>query len=441
LSILRRILSAALTLLLLAVPLTACSAEDAGEDTRPALSVWVLSEDYKTALERATAASLTSVDWRLEVEVVDTEQLYQLLDESRDSSMPLPDVFMLSPYELPLFVDTDITADLGALGISFDENRYYKYTVDAGTSSDGVLKAACYEPDPGLFFYRRSLAEFYLGTDDPIQIQDMISDWDGFYETASVIGSESHNDTRMVTGVDELMMAYLADVSLTADGALHIGEEAEGFMDYCQRMASEGLMLNAQQWSEAWVVGMSDPQSIFGYFSSGLGMENVLKPCAEGTIAGEGSYGDWAAVPGPAPYNWGGCWLSVHSGTDMPDAAALFIQYFTCEEEAMRTDSLISGSFSANRTVVDQIKFDPQFSESFLSAQNCYNLMAQTADGVTMGNLSEYDIVLRPLFAQCVSEYAFGQSTKEQALADFERRALSAYPELSGSAAAEQPAE
>ena len=426
----RRIITALLALVLIAFPLSACSGNSTDEDNRPALTVWVLSEDYKTAIERATAASLTSVDWKLDAQVADSEQLSLLLDKNRDSSDPLPDVFMLSPYQLPAFVESGITADLGELGISFDENRYYGYTVAAGTDYEGKLRAACYEPDPGLFFYRRSLAEFYLGTDDPTQVQNMLSDWEGFYETAYELGKASRNNTCMVTGVDELMMAYLADYPLVIGGKLRIGSEAESFMDYCQRMASEGLILNAQQWSEAWIEGMSDPQSVFGYFSSGLGMENILKPCSEGAIAGEGSFGDWAAVPGPAPYNWGGCWLAVHSQTDMPEAAALFIQYFTCEEEAMRTDCLISGSFCANRTVVDQIKFDPQFSESFLSAQNCYNLMSQTADGVSMGNLSKYDAVLRPLFAQCVSDYAFGYSTKEQAIADFERRALSAYPEL-----------
>ncbi len=430
--ILRQIFSALLALLLFLLPLSACSKGTPGEDNRPALTVWVLSDEYKTSLERATAASLTSVDWKLDAQVVDSAQLNRLLDDSRDSSIPLPDVIMLSPYQLPAFINSDVTADLGELGISFDENRYYGYTISAGTTANGVLKAACYEPDPGLFFYRRSLAEFYLGTDDPIQIQEMLSDWESFYETAYALGKASRNNTRMVTGVDELMMAYLSDHPLVIGGKLRIGPEGDEFMDYCQRMASEGLILNAQQWSEAWIQGISDPQSVFGYFSSGLGMENVLKPCSEGTIAGEGSFGDWAAVPGPAPYNWGGCWLAVHSSTDMPEAAALFIQYFTSEEEAMRTDCLISGSFSANRAVVEQIKFDPQFSESFLSAQNCYNLMSQTADGISMGHMSEYDAVLRPLFAQCVSEYAFGYSTKEQALADYERRALSAYPHLSG---------
>ncbi len=425
--IIKRITAAVLALLMCACCLAACS--DDTDDNRPSLTVWVFSDEYRANLDRATKTAFTAIDWRPEIVVVGGEEMDLLLND-REKLSTLPDVFMLSPDQLPAFIDSDITADLGELGITLDPNLYYGYTIDAATNDTGALKAACYEADPGLFFYRRSLAEFYLGTDDPAQIQDMLCDWDSFYDTAVTLSSQSHRNTRMVTGADEIMRAYLADLSFVRDGRLHIDPKALEFMEYCKKMASEDLMHNAEQWSEAWVAGISDPQSVFGYFSSGLGMENVLRAGCEGTINGEGSYGDWAAVPGPAAYNWGGCWLAAYSGSSMTEEAALFIRHFVCEEEAMRTECLISGTFSANRAVAEQIKFDPQFSESFLSAQNCYSLMAQTADSVTMGNLTTFDPVLRPLFARCVSDYAFGNSTLEQALADFERLASAAFPEL-----------
>jgi len=425
----RKITAAVLAVLLLALPLSACS-KDNGEDNRPTLNLWVFSDEYKTAFDRATAESFTSIDWRLNTVVADSAMMEQLVAGDIDSLSVVPDVFMLAPDDLPRFIESDITADLGALGLSYDDSRYYGYTIDAGTNSAGQLKAACYEPDPGLFFYRRSLAQYYFGTDEPAQIQEKIGDWEGFYNTALTLYDLSGSATRMVTGVDELMTAYLADVSFVENGHLSVNQQTQDFLDFCRRMAEEKLMYNASRWSELWVAGMSDPQSVFGYFSSGLGMENILKPCSNGTIIGEGSYGDWAAVPGPAAYNWGGCWLAVRQGSEMTDEAAALIEYSTAEEEAMVTDRLISGSFSANRVVSEQIKFDSQFSESFLSAQNCYSLMAQTADNISMGSLTTFDSVLRELFVRCASDYAFDRCSREQALADFERSAFAAFPEL-----------
>ena len=80
-------------------------------------------------------------------------------------------------------------------------------------------------------------------------------------------------------------------------------------------------------------------------------MKNVLKKACGGTIAGEGSYGDWACVEGPSPYNWGGCWLAVEPSSSMKSQAAVLLGYLLSEEEAMQRNFLIDGSFSACRPV------------------------------------------------------------------------------------------
>lgn len=423
-----RILCIMLALSMLCTLLTACSDDGQERDDRPALAVWVLSEDYKTDIERAFNSAFTSTDWRIDVRAVSSAEVDKAFASADMAAQP--DVFMLAPNDLCRYIEGGIAADMASLGITLDENRYYPYTIEAGTDSQGVLRAVCLEPDPGLFFYRRSLAKYYLGTDDPDEIQPMLNSWEGFLDTARQLGEASSGKTYMLAGIEDMMMAFLADVPFVADGRLVIDERAEEFIDYCAELGSQGFICNAEQWSDAWVAGMSDPQSIFGYFSSGLGMSNVLIPACGGSISGEGSFGDWGAVPGPAPYNWGGCWLAVSERSRMRAQAAQFLEYFICEEEAMRTNCLISGAFSANRTVVEQIKFDSQFSESFLSAQNSYSLLAQVADGVSMRNLNEYDAVIKPVFARCISRYVFGFCSREQALEDFAKTVQAAYPEL-----------
>lgn len=400
------------------------------EDDRPALTVWVYSDENKSEIDRAFSSAFTSIDWRLDVEVVTATELSEKLDSAVASGKGAPDVFMLSPDLLSRYVESDLTLDLSGLGVDPDDNRYYSYTIASGTNSDGALKSVCYEPDPSLLFYRRSLAEYYFGTSDPDIIGEKLSSWEGFSETALQLYELSSGKTRMAMGVEDLMMAYMADNSLVSDGKLSVDEKALDFLEYCKTLASSQLIYDAEQWSPAWVAGISDPQSVFCYFSSGIGMESVLKKACGGTVSGEGSYGDWAAVLGPESFNWGGYWFSVYSGSEMLDEAALFLQYFTCEEAAMRTNCLISGSFSASRVVVDNIKFDSQFSESFLSAQNYYSLLALSADRITMSSQSVYDSVIEPIFAQCYSDYVFGYCSLEQATSVFNKTVQAAYPEL-----------
>jgi multiple sugar transport system substrate-binding protein len=58
--------------------------------------------------------------------------------------------------------------------------------VEVGTD-EGVTKGFSYQATPGAFFYRRSMAQECLGTDDPDQVQAMVADIDKFVETAAKI--------------------------------------------------------------------------------------------------------------------------------------------------------------------------------------------------------------------------------------------------------------
>lgn len=400
-------------------------------DSRPALSVWVYSDEYARQLERAFDSDMSAAAWRLDITVVTAAELDNRIAQAAEKN-ELPDVFMLSPDSLRKYVDSDLTADLGELGISYSPSTYYSYTTDAATDDTGVLKAACWQPDPGLFFYRRSLAKAYLGTDSPDEVGEKLSDWDGFLAAARSIRELSRGKTYMVVGIEDMMRAYLGSDpdGWESDGRMALSSAAADFLDYAKTMADEELIYDAEQWSASWVAGISDPQSVFGYFSSGLGMKDVLKKACGGSVEGYGSYADWACIEGPSPYNWGGCWFAVSASSDMKKQASVFLEYFTCEKEAMERNFLIDGAFSANRSVVETIKFDSQFGDPFLAGQNYYAVQAKVADDITMARLTERAPFIDNAFSECVRAYVFDGQSRDDALSDFAKRVQAVYPEL-----------
>ena len=427
----KALLLAALTLftaLTCGAALAGCGAKD---DSRPVLNVWVYSDEYARQIEHAFEADMSSASWRPEITVVTAAELDERIEQAAKKD-ELPDVFMLSPDSLRKYVESDITADLSELGLSYSPSTYYDYTIAVGTDSAGTLKAACWQPDPGLFFYRRSLAKAYLGTDSPDEVGEMLSTWDGFLTTARSIRELSRGKTSMVVGTEDIMRAWLGSDQngWESDGRMALSGTAADFLDYAKTMADEELIYDAQQWSASWVAGMSDPQSVFGYFSSGLGMKDVLKKACGGSVAGYGSYADWACVRGPSAYNWGGCWFAVSSTSRMKKQASVFLEYFTCEKEAMQRNFLIDGAFSANRTVVETIKYDSQFGDPFLAGQNYYAVQAEVADEITMTRLTERTSFIDNAFSECVRAYVFDGQSRDDALADFAKRVQAVYPEL-----------
>ena len=162
----------------------------------------------------------------------------------------------------------------------------------------------------------------------------------------------------------------------------------------------------------------------------------VMKKACGGTMKGEGSYGDWAVIPGPANYCWGGSWFAVCSESREKEAAADFVSRFTaCTDDPTRLDESVkyfrtSGEFAASSEVVSQIRFDPQFEDQFIGGQNYYQQLSVAARGVSMQHMTVYDNDIRGIFNTYMNEYASGLKSSEQALRDFRTSVKVAFPEI-----------
>lgn len=414
-----------------ALPLASCA-------RRERITVWVYSEEYKRELESFLKTVPLKLRFAANIRVVNASDFEDELTDAMAGKQDIPDVFMLSPDNIKKYVESDLTADAASLGLNVSEDKYYRCAVQAATDKNGVVKAVGWQTDPGVFLYRRSMAQVYLGTDKPDEVQAMLSDWNGFYAVAKKIDEQSAGKTRMLAGQEDMMKPYLSsdDTPWVVNDSLVISNRKMAYVDYMGRMAQEHLIYNAEQWSEAWLKGISDSRSVFGYFSSGIGMQYVMKQACGGSIEGEGSYGDWAVIPGPAHYCWGGSWLAAYSECRHKAEAGEFIALFTaCTDHPDWLEQSVkyfrtTGEFAASSEVVSQIRFDPQFEDSFIGGQNYYQQLSLAAREVDMSRLTVYDNAIEGLFKTYMNEYAGGLKSADQALNDFKTSVRVAFPEI-----------
>lgn len=425
----------------LAVGLTSCLAAMTamtGCGRRESVTVWVYSDEYKRELEDFLKNTPLRLRFAANIRVVNSSDFREELDSALATKQGVPDVFMLSPDNIREYVESDLTADIASLGLSVSEEQYYSHMIQAATAPNGTVKAVGWQSDPGVLMYRRSMAQVYLGTDNPDAVQAMVADWDGFYATAQKVYEQSGGKTRMLAGQEDMMKPYLsADNSpWVVNGNLVLSNRKMAYVSYMGKMAEEHLIYHAEQWSEAWLKGISDSQSVFGYFSSGICMQYVMKQACGGSLKGEGSYGDWAVIPGPARYCWGGSWLAAYSGCRHKEAAGEFIALFTaCTDDADWLEQSVkyfrtTGEFAASSRVVSEIRFDPQFEDSFIGGQNYYQQLSIVARDIDMSHLSVYDNDIGGLFKTYLNEYAGGLKSADQALDDFKTSVKMAYPEI-----------
>lgn len=121
------------------------------------------------------------------------------------------DIFLVEADYALKYVDSEYTVDVKDLGLTDEDMAdQYQYTKDIVTDSNGAIKGTTWQATPGLFAYRRSIAKDVLGTDDPEQVQEALSDWDKFNAVAEQAAAKGY---KMLSGYDDSYRTFSNNVS------------------------------------------------------------------------------------------------------------------------------------------------------------------------------------------------------------------------------------
>jgi len=332
-----------------------------------------------------------------------------------------PDVFALESAFVRQFIEygPDLLLDLTDL---YNEvrGRVLRYPVEVA-SVGGRVFGMSWQATPGAMFFRRSLAIRYLGTDDPAVVQQYFANWNTFLGTARNISEQSEGGTVVVSSLGDLNFPFLASRAQpwVVNGQLHIDPMMIQYLEMVRYLRDNGFEGRVGQWSEGWFAGMrgdladeaGNPVEVFAYFLPTWGLHFVLAQNAPGTS------GDWAMIPGPASWFWGGTWLAAYAGTRHPEAAREFIRLLTLDETNLERWARETGDFLNHMDVVNRIVDD--FSLPFLGGQNHYAAFLEPARGIDGGLIQGTDQAIQALFLEAVEQYANAEATMEAALAMF----------------------
>ena len=342
------------------------------------------------------------------------------------------DMFLMEADYALKYVDSEYTRPIESVGITAEEMAgQYEYTIQVATDSNGVVKGSSWQATPGLFMYRASLAEKYLGVTSPEEMQEKVKDWDSWLQTAREVNEKSEGATKLIpSNGDVWQVVRTVRQSPWVDDELNlvIDDQVKWYFDFAKTLREENLTANANPWSVPWNACMGD-DSVMGLFFSTWGIQWTMVGNSKGTKPGEGTYGDWRAVKGPQPYYWGGTWLAVCSTCDNDPLAADIIRFFTINEDSMKYYCLGSKDYVNNDAAVKSI-IDDGFSFDFLGGQDHYSLFREVLPLIDVSTMSAYDQNINTAMDQQVNAYATGEKDLDTALADFANAVVDLYPEI-----------
>jgi ABC-type glycerol-3-phosphate transport system substrate-binding protein len=350
------------------------------------------------------------------------DRFERILDSDLVSGRRVPDVFALESSCVRKYVESGLLLDLTDI-YERNRSRMLAYPAEVGMHN-GRVYALSWQACPGAMFYRRSLARRYLGTDDPATVQTYFANFEKLLKTTKRLNSRSGGACVLVASYDDLFFSFLGARSnpWIVNNRLHIDPIIEQYMEMGKIFHDNRYDGSVGQWSESWFEGMKGELrntngklvEVFSYFLPTWGLHYVLKNAPR-------TSGDWAMIPGPSPYHWGGTWLGAYKNTENAEAARQMIEWITTNDDFLRRWARDTGDMVSNTVVIDSIKND--FSEPFLGGQNHYAEFAEIARNVNGSLRQSTDERIQVVFLlEALTAYINGEKTKSQALDDFRRQ-------------------
>jgi hypothetical protein len=348
------------------------------------------------------------------------------LQQALQTGADAPDLFAMDLSYVKKFVNTPFLADLTQYDLDLSE--VVDYTMAISSDSEGAVKGLSNQSTPGGFYYRRSIAEKYLGVSEPEDVQAFVKDWDTFIETARMITEKSNGEISIVSGVTDFINVFL---NTRDEGWINESNEfvfddlLNTYFDLSKTLISENLTENHNQWSEGWYYGMSHDTTL-GYFLPAWGHPYVLTQNCEDEN-GNSTSGDWAVIQGPRPYFHGGTWLGMYSDSAVSEEAVSVIEFFTLNEEHLSELIVDKNDLTAHKGANE--KFYDVKSE-FLGGQYILKVFDKMSEDINPTAIGAYDRDIKGLFVEQLTAYANGEKTKEEAIADLKKGVKNVIPNV-----------
>lgn len=402
-----------------------CSKGGASKAEAKKLVVWSFTDELQNMVDNYYKPSHPGIE--VEYSLTPTDQFPNKLDPVLASGNGAPDVFALEDAFVRKYIEQGDNLLLDLTDVYNEvKGKMIAYPVEVG-SYKGKVYGLSWQAAPGAMFYRRSLAKKYLGTDDPAEVQKYFTDLNKFIESAKILKAKSNGNCVVVSTTGDMFMPYKGARKdpWVVNGKLFIDPAMEAYMDMAKLLKDEGLEGRQGQWAEGWFAGMKGelktesgkPVEVFSYMLPTWGLHYVLKTNAPNTS------GDWAMIPGPAPYRWGGTWVAAYKNTKVPNLAKEFIKYVATDDTFLEQWATTTGDVVSNNNVINKVK--DTFSEPYLGGQNHYAEFAKMANNVD-GKLTQgTDQAIEGAFGEAVNTYVNGEKTKAEAIAEFKEQVKS----------------
>lgn len=403
-----------------AVPDNTITGDPAAKD---AFVIWGWNTDFEN-IQKVITATYPELASRIVLVNAGGSDYYQdkvdeILQNPKD---PLyPDMMLLEVDYVQKYVNSDYLMNVSDLGItSADMSNMYNYNIQLGTDAGGATRALFWQATPGSLQIRADLAEKYLGTTDPKELQDKyFSSWDKLTAAAKTVNDASGGKVKLLSGYSDAIRIFLNSSRKVGwydkNDVIQVDDLMTQYMDLAKTMYTDGTTFNTTQWGTDWAAQKD---------GDGVSTEAAIAFC------GCPWYTYWCLtdtwenntilVQGPAQFYWGGTGIAATVGCSDTDMASKLMKAITCDTDFMVKINAQNSDYVNNKAAIKYL-LDNKLGNStkMFGGQNLVEFYSKSADAIDASTVTDVDQKTQSLFQTQVDAYAMGKKDKETAIADF----------------------
>ncbi len=220
----------------------------------------------------------------LEYVTIQQTEAFQKLQTTVTSGLELPDLILSEVNQRGTMMELDIWEDMSADPYNFDFSIVLDHFGPICYNSSGALVALPIDAPGAGLAYKKDLALEYFGTDDPDELEEMLTSWDDIISLGNDVQSQSDGEAYMFASLSDIQTieysrlteAIVNDNTLNADAAKSIINLIVSVRDnntsdniggtspaYGASYAEENhIFYPAATWSPQYVIAPNDPEGL-----------------------------------------------------------------------------------------------------------------------------------------------------------------------------------
>lgn len=354
----------------------------------------------------------------MEVQVFPGDQYETKMQLALQSDQDAPDVFDTEMSYHGKYINGPFMEDLSAMGADDFLSDYVPYLQSLCRDSNGITRSIIDHSAPGGIWFRRDVAEEYLGTGNHEEVTSLVDSWDKIIELGREVAAQSNGEVHLLDSYSAVIRVEQFHMDpWVVEGKLTIDPRWNEALETMRKIRENNVDAKLDAFSASWGAAWNNGSVLMFAWPSWAGF--LIDPEETGN--------NWGIAKAPKPYYAGGRFGSIYTRAEHKEMALEYLKFLAGPEwQQYNLETFLNTPALQS---VYQKNMD-SFQVPLFGDQRILETYYDIAMAIPPPPNDEYQGPIGAMFADAVADMIRSGQPNEAAFDSLKQQVSSAYPQL-----------